>query len=52
VNSHGYKLPQPNFSGNGPVFPASIRSNRKFQAASQQCQTLLAPAQPGTTSGT
>jgi len=44
VRQHGYKLPNPNFSGNGPVFPASIRSNAKFQAASRACQNLLAPA--------
>ena len=35
VRQHGYKLPNPNFSGNGPVFPASIRSNAKFQSASR-----------------
>ena len=44
VRQHGYKLPNPNFSGNGPVFAASIRSNAKFQAASRACQKLLTPA--------
>ena len=43
VRQHGYQLPNPNFSGNGPVFPANIRSNAKFQAASRACQNLLAP---------
>ena len=44
VRQHGYKLRNPNFSGNGPVFPASIRSSAKFQSASRHCQNLLAPA--------
>ncbi len=47
VRQHGYKLLNPNLSGTGPVFPSSIRSNAKFQAASRRCQDLLAPA-PGT----
>jgi hypothetical protein len=46
VRQHGYNLPNPNFSGNGPVFPSNIRSNAKFQSASKTCQSLLAPA-PG-----
>ncbi len=44
VRQHGYQLPNPNFSGNGPVFPASIRSNAKFKTASRACQNLLTPA--------
>jgi hypothetical protein len=47
VRQHGYNLPNPNFSGNGPVFPSNIRSNAKFQSASEACQSLLAPAQGG-----
>ncbi len=43
VRQHGYQLPNPNFSGAGPVFPAKIRSNAKFQSASRACQNLLAP---------
>jgi hypothetical protein len=43
VRQHGYNLPNPNFSGNGPVFPANIRTNKKFQSASKACQSLLAP---------
>ncbi len=45
VRSHGYDLPNPNFSGNGPVFPSNTRSNAKFQTASKACQSLLTPAQ-------
>jgi hypothetical protein len=43
VRQHGYNLPNPNFSGNGPVFPANVRTNKKFQSASKACQSLLAP---------
>jgi hypothetical protein len=53
VREHGYNLPNPNFSGKGPVFPSNIRANAKFQAASRACQSLLAPPQPaGATSTT
>jgi hypothetical protein len=53
VRQHGYNLPNPNFSGKGPVFPANIRSNAKFQAASRACQSLLVPPRPsGSGSGT
>lgn len=45
VRKHGYpQMPNPNFSGKGPVFPASIRSNSKFQAASRDCESMLRPA--------
>jgi hypothetical protein len=47
VRSHGYNLPNPNFSGKGAIFPSSIRSNPKFQAASKSCQSLLAPSRAG-----
>jgi hypothetical protein len=43
VRQHGYKLPNPNVSGTGPVFPANIRNDPKFQAASRACQSLLVP---------
>jgi hypothetical protein len=46
VRQHGYDLPNPNFSGKGPIFPANIQSNPKFQAASRACQSLLIPARP------
>jgi hypothetical protein len=55
VRQHGYNLPNPNFSGKGPVFPANIQNNAKFQAASKACQSLLVPARPsgsGAGSGT
>ncbi len=53
VRQHGYNLPNPNFSGKGPVFPANIRNNAKFQAASRACQSLLAPPRPsGSGTGT
>lgn len=59
VRQHGYNLPSPNFSGKGPIFPANIQTNQKFQAASRACQSLLAPVRPpggapnatGTTAG-
>jgi hypothetical protein len=43
VRQHGYHLPNPNFSGKGSVFPASVRSNSKFKTASRACQSLLRP---------
>jgi hypothetical protein len=44
VKQHGYNLPSPNFSGKGPIFPASISKNSKFQAAARICQADLRPA--------
>lgn len=52
VRQHGYNLPNPNFSGKGPIFPANIRNNAKFQAASRPCQSLLVPPRPTGTSTT
>ena len=53
VRQHGYNLPNPNFSGKGPIFPANIQSNKKFQTASRACQSLLVPPRPsGSGSGT
>jgi hypothetical protein len=43
VNQHGYKLPTPNFSGKGAVFPAKIQSNAKFQSAARACAADLRP---------
>lgn len=44
IRKNGYpQMPNPNFSGKGPVFPASVRSNQKFQAASRACQSVLIP---------
>lgn len=44
VRQHGYNLPAPNFSGKGPVFPAKIAKNTKFQKASRSCASLLRPS--------
>ncbi len=54
VRQHGYNLPNPNFSGKGPIFPANIQSSKKFQAASRACQSLLVPTRPpgGSSGGT
>jgi hypothetical protein len=54
VSRHGYKLPAPNFSGKGPVFPAKIASSKRFQAASRACASLLRPTRPpaGSSGGT
>jgi len=42
VRAHGYQaMPNPNFSGKGPVFPASIRTNKQFLSASKSCANLL-----------
>jgi hypothetical protein len=51
VRQHGYNLPNPNFSGSGPVFPANIRTNEKFQSASKACQSLLAAPGGGAGAG-
>jgi hypothetical protein len=52
VRQHGYNLPNPNFSGKGPIFPANIRTNQKFIAASKPCQSLLIPPRPSGSGGT
>jgi hypothetical protein len=44
VKQHGYTLPKANLTGKGPVYPVSIERNKKFQAASRSCQSLLRPA--------
>jgi hypothetical protein len=45
VRENGYELPEPNLSGNGPVFkPSEVdQSNPKFAAASKKCQSKLRP---------
>lgn len=49
VRRHGYKLPAPNFSGHGAIFPAKVATNSKFRAASRSCLTILrAPGRGGT----
>ncbi len=52
VKQHGYDLPAPNFSGKGPIFPAAIASNKRFQAASRACASDLRPqGAPGAAGG-
>jgi hypothetical protein len=46
VKQHGYTLPAPNFSGKGPIFPATISHNKKFQAAAKACASDLRPQSP------
>lgn len=46
VAKHGYKLPKPDASGNGPIFPRSIESNKRFQAAAKACVSDLRPSGP------
>lgn len=43
VRENGYELPEPNLSGEGPVFDESEvnQEDPKFKAASEKCQTLL-----------
>ncbi len=49
VRSHGYKLPTPNFSGSGSIFPPSIAGNPRFRTAASACGSLLRPpGAPGT----
>jgi hypothetical protein len=51
VKQHGYTLPKPNLTGKGPVYPASIEHNAKFQSASRACQADLRPAGGGAPPG-
>jgi hypothetical protein len=44
VDAHGYKLPKANTSGNGAIFPKSIESNKKFEAAAKACASDLRPS--------
>lgn len=43
MGENGYELPEPNVSGEGPVFKESTvdREDPKFEAANQKCQSLL-----------
>jgi hypothetical protein len=53
VRQHGYKLPAPNFSGKGAIFPAKIATDAKFRAAAKPCTSLLRPSgAPGAAGGT
>ncbi len=44
VRENGYDLPDPNLSGEGPVFSESEvdQSDPEFKAASEECQSLIA----------
>jgi hypothetical protein len=48
VRRNGYDLPQPNTSGNGPVFDSTQvnQNDPKFKAASAKCQNLLPQGGP------
>jgi hypothetical protein len=61
VRKNGFDLPNPDFSGKGPIFdPSKVdQSDPTFQSASQKCQSVLRPqgqgaagSQPGATSST
>lgn len=43
VKQHGYSLPAPNFTGNGPIFSRRIETNATFRTASRACASLLRP---------
>lgn len=45
VRENGYDLPEPNLSGNGPVFDESEvdQEDPEFKKASEECQSLLGP---------
>jgi hypothetical protein len=50
MDSHGVKLPKPNFSGSGSVFGTSVkRSSKTFISANRICQADLraSSANPG-----
>jgi hypothetical protein len=48
VRRNGFDLPDPNLSGDGPVFDQGKvdQSDPKFVAASKKCQDLLRPGRP------
>jgi len=41
VRENGYELPEPNFSGEGPIFKKSESESAAFRKASEQCQGLF-----------
>ena len=40
IARNGYKLPTPNTSGMGPVFPAAIQRNSTYRAAAERCMSI------------
>jgi hypothetical protein len=43
MRENGYDLPEPNVSGEGPVFSESEvdREDPKFEAANEKCESIL-----------
>jgi hypothetical protein len=44
VAKNGYRLPTPNTSGRGPVFPPSIQTDRRYRSAARNCVSIVRPA--------
>jgi len=40
IAKHGYKLPTPNTSGKGPVFPAGTERISAYRTAAEHCQSI------------
>jgi hypothetical protein len=40
IARNGYKLPTPNTSGSGAVFPAAIQRNSKYRIAAEHCVSI------------
>ena len=40
IARNGYKLPTPNTSGTGSVFPAAIKQNYKYRSAAEHCVSI------------
>ena len=51
VRENGYELPEPNFSGEGPVFEGTESQSAAFKKASASCQSLLGGAAGGQSPG-
>jgi hypothetical protein len=53
VRENGYEMPEPNLSGEGPIFNKSEvnQEDPKFKAASEKCESILHSAGGGSTEG-
>jgi hypothetical protein len=40
IAKHGYKLPTPNISGNGPLFPAGTERIHAYRTAAASCTSI------------
>jgi hypothetical protein len=40
ITKNGYKLPPPNISGEGPVFPVGTERVNKYRAAATHCVSI------------